>query len=145
MEAGLVDDATVGVCVVVADVVVPVINLIRDADAADGVVARAPMIQMLEWAVPEASPKPKPWRRWVDTALASPEDITPWQTAPAVPGAGYTVQPRSLVVLAQTDIARKVTWMHEIAQQVFLIRHGETSGVLAVSTRAERTFRSPIT
>ena len=51
----------------------------------------------------------KPWRRWIDTALASPEDITPWQTAPAAPGAGYTVQPRSVVVLVQTDIAPKVT------------------------------------
>ena len=51
----------------------------------------------------------KRWRRWVDTALASPEDITPWETAPAVPGAGYAVQPRSVVVLMQTDIAPKVT------------------------------------
>ena len=51
----------------------------------------------------------RPWRRWIDTALASPEDITPWQTAPAAPGAGYTVQPRSVVVLVQTDIAPKVT------------------------------------
>ncbi len=51
----------------------------------------------------------KPWRRWIDTALASPEDVTPWQTAPAVPGAGYTVQPRSVVVLVQTDTAPKVT------------------------------------
>jgi glycogen operon protein len=46
-----------------------------------------------------------PWRRWIDTALASPEDITPWTTAPAVPG-NYHVQPRSVVVLvrvAHTD------------------------------------------
>ena len=23
-----------------------------------------------------------PWRRWIDTALESPQDIVPWQTAP---------------------------------------------------------------
>jgi glycogen operon protein len=41
-----------------------------------------------------------PWRRCVDTALASPDDICPWEEAPAVPAAAYRVQPRSIVLLA---------------------------------------------
>ncbi|MXP22304.1 glycogen debranching protein GlgX [Gordonia sp. HNM0687] len=40
-----------------------------------------------------------PWRRWVDTALPSPDDVGPWHTAPPVDGSEYTVQPRSVVVL----------------------------------------------
>ena len=47
---------------------------------------------------------PKPgdgelWRRWIDTALDSPQDIVPWQTAPTVPENVYHVGPRSVVML----------------------------------------------
>jgi isoamylase len=41
----------------------------------------------------------EPWRRWIDTALASPDDIRPWDEAPFVGEATYRVQPRSVVVL----------------------------------------------
>jgi glycogen operon protein len=40
------------------------------------------------------------WRRCVDTALVSPDDIYPWDKAPSVAEAAYLVQPRSLVLLA---------------------------------------------
>jgi glycogen operon protein len=40
-----------------------------------------------------------PWRRWIDTALDSPQDIVEWQTAPSVPGYVYRAEPRSVVVL----------------------------------------------
>ena len=39
------------------------------------------------------------WRRWIDTALDSPEDIVPWQASAAVPGGSYRVGPRSVVML----------------------------------------------
>jgi glycogen operon protein len=39
------------------------------------------------------------WRRWIDTALDSPDDIVPWQEAPSVPGSPYRVEARSVVVL----------------------------------------------
>ncbi|HVO22209.1 MAG TPA: glycogen debranching protein GlgX [Candidatus Margulisiibacteriota bacterium] len=42
----------------------------------------------------------QPWRRCMDTALASPDDIYPWNVAPVVTQATYTVQPRSVVLLA---------------------------------------------
>ena len=47
---------------------------------------------------------PKPvghglWRRWIDTALDSPADIAPWETAPPVPGTAYRAGSRSVVVL----------------------------------------------
>jgi glycogen operon protein len=40
------------------------------------------------------------WRRCVDTALASPDDMCPWDKAPPMTQASYMVQPRSLVILA---------------------------------------------
>jgi glycogen operon protein len=39
------------------------------------------------------------WRRWIDTGLASPDDIVDWQAAPAVPGFTYRVESRSVAVL----------------------------------------------
>ena len=39
------------------------------------------------------------WRRWIDTALDSPHDIVPWQTAPPIPGNSYRVEARSVVML----------------------------------------------
>jgi glycogen operon protein len=40
-----------------------------------------------------------PWRRWIDTSCASPEDITDWQAAPPVAGDAYRAGPRSVVML----------------------------------------------
>jgi len=39
------------------------------------------------------------WRRWIDTALDSPHDIVPWQTAPALAVRTYHAEARSVVVL----------------------------------------------
>jgi glycogen operon protein len=39
------------------------------------------------------------WRRWIDTALASPDDIIPWEVAPPVAGHSYRAEARSVVVL----------------------------------------------
>jgi isoamylase len=39
------------------------------------------------------------WRRWIDTALDSPQDIVPWQTAPSLSGPAYRAAARSVVVL----------------------------------------------
>jgi len=41
------------------------------------------------------------WRRCIDTALASHDDIFPWAEAPRVGALSYMVQPRSLVLLAR--------------------------------------------
>jgi isoamylase len=40
-----------------------------------------------------------PWRRWIDTALDSPDDIVPWQKAPSIAGSTYRALSRSVVVL----------------------------------------------
>jgi glycogen operon protein len=40
-----------------------------------------------------------PWRRWIDTALDSPNDIVPWEDARAVDGFTYQSAARSVVVL----------------------------------------------
>jgi glycogen operon protein len=41
----------------------------------------------------------KPWRRWIDTSLNSPDDIVSWQDAAPVHGDTYHVGARSTVVL----------------------------------------------
>ena len=40
-----------------------------------------------------------PWRRWIDTALESPEDACAWRRGIPVAEQHYRVQPRSLVIL----------------------------------------------
>jgi glycogen operon protein len=53
----------------------------------------------LSFALPD-TPGQDGWRRWIDTALASPEDIVPWQTAkPLEAPSNYHVEARSVVVL----------------------------------------------
>src|SRR5215831_3510708 len=53
----------------------------------------------------ELPPLPYPesmaWRCWIDTSLASPDDIVPLETAPAVTGARYRAGPRSVVMLVE--------------------------------------------
>ena len=39
------------------------------------------------------------WRRWIDTALDSPNDIVPWQAAETVIGDAYRAEARSVVIL----------------------------------------------
>src|SRR5262249_49684418 len=39
------------------------------------------------------------WRRWIDTALDSPDDICEWKDAPPHGGHSYHVESRSVVVL----------------------------------------------
>ena len=39
------------------------------------------------------------WQRWIDTALESPLDISPWQSAPPVAGDSYRVESHSVVML----------------------------------------------
>lgn len=41
----------------------------------------------------------KPWRRWLDTSLESPNDISDWPEAPPISGATYVASPRSVIVL----------------------------------------------
>lgn len=41
----------------------------------------------------------RPWRRWIDTSLPSPQDIVEWESAPLVFGESYHAGPRSVVML----------------------------------------------
>ena len=40
-----------------------------------------------------------PWRRWIDTSLESPDDITDWREPGSAPGFIYQAGPRSVAVL----------------------------------------------
>jgi glycogen operon protein len=54
----------------------------------------------LEFELPPAADETSGgWQRWIDTALDSPNDIVPWQTAPPVPGRTYRAEARSVVAL----------------------------------------------
>jgi isoamylase len=54
----------------------------------------------LEFELPSISNGARiPWRRWIDTFLASPEDIVDWERAPVLAGRTYRAEPRSVVVL----------------------------------------------
>ena len=48
----------------------------------------------------DIDPVSGPWRRIIDTYPDSPDDISDWADAPMVQGPAYTVQPRSVVLLA---------------------------------------------
>jgi glycogen operon protein len=51
------------------------------------------------------------WRRWIDTANASPYDIVDWREAPLIGTGAYDAGPRSVVVLfADLD---ESTWVSE--------------------------------
>jgi glycogen operon protein len=43
--------------------------------------------------------RPRHWRRWVDTSLESPADISRWNEAPRVTTPRYRAEPRSTVIL----------------------------------------------
>jgi glycogen operon protein len=49
----------------------------------------------------------RPWRRWIDTSLDSPQDIVEWQAAPAVQVDMYQAGPRSVIVLWANNGRRK--------------------------------------
>jgi glycogen operon protein len=53
----------------------------------------------LRFVLPPPTERGRAWLRWIDTSLASPEDILPWEKAPAVVEGHYLVQPRSIAFL----------------------------------------------
>ncbi len=52
----------------------------------------------LEFELPPAAAG-KPWRRWIDTMLPSPQDIVEWSSAPAITGGTYRAGAHSVVML----------------------------------------------
>ena len=48
---------------------------------------------------PCAGGRRKDWRRWVDTARETPDDIVPWEKSPGVSGSTYRAEARSVVIL----------------------------------------------
>jgi glycogen operon protein len=45
----------------------------------------------------------RPWLRWIDTALPSPDDIAPWQLAPPWTASTYRADAQSVVVLFREE------------------------------------------
>ena len=55
----------------------------------------------LDFELPAAAGPGRPWRRWIDTSHASPQDIGPWHEGPACLDPVYRTGPRSVVVLVR--------------------------------------------
>jgi len=56
--------------------------------------------EALDFALPPAgNGGESTWRRWIDTALDSPNDIVEWQSSASTTGSVYRAEPRSVVVL----------------------------------------------
>jgi glycogen operon protein len=54
----------------------------------------------LDFELPEAvSGRQATWRRWIDTSLDSPDDITDWRDAPPISGHIYHAESRTVVML----------------------------------------------
>ena len=53
----------------------------------------------LSFQLPPTIVPGRPWRRWIDTFLDSPDDIVAWEQSPSLPGDSYRAGPRSVVVL----------------------------------------------
>src|SRR4051794_41153484 len=53
----------------------------------------------LAFELPPAGDHDDPWRRWIDSSLASPHDIVLWEEAPPLTGPTYAAGARSVVVL----------------------------------------------
>jgi isoamylase len=58
---------------------------------------------------PVGEDESRPWRRWLDTFLAAPDDICVFSNAPTVGGSSYLVNPRSIIGLARIAEAHPVT------------------------------------
>jgi glycogen operon protein len=54
--------------------------------------------ESLEFTLPQPDPGSL-WRRWIDTALDTPDDIVPWREAPPARDSTYRTEARSVVVL----------------------------------------------
>jgi glycogen operon protein len=55
--------------------------------------------ESLDFELPPAGKSGTTWRRWIDTALDSPEDIVEWDAAPVVATQSYRAVARSVVAL----------------------------------------------
>jgi len=56
--------------------------------------------EALDFELPPAGADPeRQWRRWIDTALETPNDIVAWRDAPLVPGPTCRVESRSVAVV----------------------------------------------
>jgi len=56
--------------------------------------------QPLDFELPRLdSAGENPWRRWIDTALDSPDDISEWAKAEPLHGYNYRAESRSVVML----------------------------------------------
>jgi glycogen operon protein len=54
--------------------------------------------EALDFELPQIGRPSSSWRRWINTALDSPQDIVHWEAALPVPSSAVRVEPRSVIV-----------------------------------------------
>jgi glycogen operon protein len=54
--------------------------------------------EALDLELPEIGRPGISWRRWINTALDSPQDIVHWEAALPVPSSAVRAEPRSVIV-----------------------------------------------
>ncbi|MGE5818901.1 MAG: hypothetical protein ACM37Z_12805, partial [Deltaproteobacteria bacterium] len=55
--------------------------------------------EALDFELPQIGRPGISWRRWINTALDSPEDIVHWEAALPTPSSAVRAEPRSVIVL----------------------------------------------
>jgi glycogen operon protein len=55
--------------------------------------------EALDFELPQMGGRGISWRRWINTGLASPQDIVHFEAAPPVNGTVIRAEPRSVIVL----------------------------------------------
>jgi isoamylase len=79
--------------------------------------------ESLEFDLPPLSSGRK-WRRWIDTCLSSPEDISEWTSATSISGVTYRCGPRSVVMLFADGVG-----INDSASQTKMSQPGTPSGL----------------
>jgi isoamylase len=68
--------------------------------------------QPLEFELPECI---RPWRRWIDTSVGTPNDIVLWDAGPLIMETKYVANSRSVVVLHTNNCGGKRLAQQELA------------------------------
>ena len=63
--------------------------------------------ESLKFELPSIDGEDQAWRRCIDTAREGPNDIFPWEVAPVLKQETYVLQPRSVVLLAQSLLGNR--------------------------------------
>ncbi len=89
--------------------------------------------EALDFELPPADGGGRHWRRWIDTALLSPDDISDWGVAPEVTASHYRVEARTVVVLFVQLTGEGASVAVQTKGDEFLLEPAMNGSVLPIS------------